>query len=80
MDGGVYSLAYSESYKVLFTAGYKKYIQCWDINPLYHDSTLLGKLIGHRSLVSAITTVEHTPMCLSADDSGSIKVWDIRSL
>jgi len=57
-DGGVYSLAYSNSYKILLTAGYKKYITCWDINPLYHDTTKIGKLIGHRSLVSAVSVIE----------------------
>ena len=31
-------------------------------------------------MVTAIETIENTPMVISADDTGTIKVWDIREL
>ena len=31
-------------------------------------------------MVTAVIVVEKTPMIVSADDCGNIKVWDIRTL
>ena len=36
--------------------------------------------MGHTSMINALACVEKTPMVVSADDCGNIKVWDIRSL
>lgn len=31
-------------------------------------------------MVTALEVIEETPMVITADDSGTIKIWDIRSL
>jgi hypothetical protein len=40
----------------------------------------MGKLIGHNSMVTAFVCIENSPMIVSSDDCGIIKVWDIRDL
>ena len=47
---------------------------------MYHDEIKKGKLVGHVSMITAIQVIENTPMLVSADDVGTIKVWDIRQL
>jgi hypothetical protein len=44
------------------------------------DNTLAGRLIGHPSMVTAVEIIEKTPMMITADDSGYLKTWDIRTL
>jgi len=39
-----------------------------------------GQLKGHGSMITAMTCIEESPMVISADDCGVIKVWDIRDL
>ena len=62
------------------TGGFENTIQLFEINPNYYDATRKGKLVGHVSMVTAIQVIENTPMVVSADDFGFIKVWDIRQL
>lgn len=78
-QGGIHSLIYFYTYQVLVTAGYENCISIYEINPIYLDHDLIGKLIGHNSMVTAIQCIEKTPLLISADDNGIIKVWDIRS-
>ena len=61
------------------TAGYENSISIYEIHPEFLDQSLLGKLIGHNSMVTAIQCIEKTPMIMSADDTGIIKLWDIRT-
>ncbi len=77
---GIHSLVYSNTYSVLLTAGFENNVNIFIIHPLYNDSFLLGKLIGHTSMVTAVEVIEKTPMAITADDSGALKIWDIRSL
>jgi WD40 repeat protein len=44
------------------------------------EHNLIGKLIGHSSMVTSVQCVDKTPMVVSCDDTGVIKVWDIRKL
>lgn len=37
-----------------------------------------GKLRGHTSMISSIQAIETTPMVVSADDLGVVRLWDIR--
>jgi len=78
-QGGIHSLKYFNTYQVLVTAGYENSISIFEIHPQYLDQSLLGKLIGHNSMVTAIQCIEKTPMIISADDTGIIKLWDIRT-
>lgn len=78
-QGGIHSLKFFNTYQVLITAGYENTISIWEINPNFLDHSHLGTLIGHNSMVTAIQCIEKTPMVVSADDSGIVKIWDIRS-
>ena len=77
--GGIHSLLYFRTYEVLITAGYENSISVYQIHPVFLDQDLLGKLIGHNSMVTAIQCIEKTPILISADDNGILKLWDIRS-
>lgn len=77
--GGIHSLLFFNSYQVLISAGYENSISVYQINPFYLEHDLLGKLIGHNSMVTAIRCIEKTPILISADDNGILKLWDIRS-
>lgn len=50
----------------------------YSINDQCNDYALLGSLLGHLSIVTAIQCIEHTPMVISADDRGNIKVINSR--
>ncbi|KAL4464437.1 hypothetical protein ABPG72_021771 [Tetrahymena utriculariae] len=76
---GVHSIAFSNSFQVLLTAGYENNIQLYTIDDEYLDSTLIGKLRGHNSMISCIQVIESTPMVISADDLGVVRLWDIRN-
>ena len=77
--GGIHSVLYFETYQVLITAGYENSISVYQINPVFLDHDLIGKLIGHNSMVTAIQCIDKTPILVSADDNGILKLWDIRS-
>ena len=78
--GGLHSIKYFCSYQLLIVAGYEPKIHLYNIHLNYKDRSDLGVLKGHRTSVTAIEVIEGTPMVLSADDGGNIKVWDIRNL
>lgn len=42
------------------------------------DASLKGQLVGHQNLITSFTLVKQTPMLVSADDKGKVKVWDFR--
>ena len=77
--GGVHSVVYSNSFQTLITAGYENMISLWNIDPHYFDYTQIGRLVGHSSMVTAVQVLEGSPMVVSADDIGNVKIWDIRS-
>jgi len=79
-QGGIHTMIWSNTYQILITAGYQNTIKLWDLNPEYLDHALIGRLIGHPCMVTAVEAVDKTPMVISADDGGNIKVWDIRNL
>jgi WD40 repeat protein len=78
-SGGVHQMKFFESYQVLLIAGYENTIPIFSITPKYNDMNILGRLVGHLSLVTAIEVVEGSPMVVSGDDNGCLKLWDIRT-
>ncbi|KAL4499692.1 hypothetical protein ABPG72_017232 [Tetrahymena utriculariae] len=77
---GIHSVVYFKSYQVLVCGGFQNNISLHQIDPKYLDVNNKGLLIGHQSMITAIDCVEKTPMIISSDDSGTIKIWDIRTL
>ncbi len=43
------------------------------------DTNLKGELLGHESLITSFMLVKNTPMVVSSDNKGRVKIWDIRS-
>lgn len=52
--GGIHSLVFFNTYQVLVTAGYENTISVYAIDSKYLDHSLVSKLIGHNSMVTAI--------------------------
>lgn len=76
----LHTLKYSEEYQVLLAAGYERRISLFEINTAYLDTSLRGELLGHESAITCFTLVRRTPMVVSADDKGKVKIWNIRNL
>lgn len=39
----------------------------------------IGQLDGHVNTLTSVTVIRGTPVCVSADDKGTVKTWDLRS-
>lgn len=60
-------------------SGLEKKIKIYDLHPKYMDASLRGELIGHENLITCFTLIRNTPMLVSADDKGKVKLWDFRN-
>ena len=78
VKGGVHQVKYFNSFQVLLVAGYENSIPVFSITPKYFDLNIVGRLVGHVSIITAIDIIEGTPMVITADDTGCIKTWDVR--
>lgn len=76
----LHTLRFSEEHEVLLSAGLEKRISLFHISTTYLDSSLKGELLGHESAVTCFTLVKRTPMVVSADDKGKVKIWNIKNL
>jgi WD40 repeat protein/Ca2+-binding EF-hand superfamily protein len=73
---GTYSLAYSMDYHCLLTAGLDQEAYVW--NP-YVDRKPIFKLKGHTHALCGVAVVPGTPQILSADVTGTFRLWDMRN-
>jgi len=73
---GTYSLAYSMDYHCLLTAGLDQEAYVW--NP-YVDRKPIFKLKGHTHALCGVAVVPGTPQVLSADVTGTFRLWDMRN-
>lgn len=75
----IQNIMFSARYQVLLCCACDTKIDVLEVNPQYFDISVKGKLVGHESVINTFTVVEETPMVVSADDKGKIKIWDLRS-
>lgn len=75
----LHTLRYSEEYQILLSAGFEKRISLFEINTVFLDTSLKGELLGHESAITCFTLIKKSPMVVSADDKGKVKVWNIRN-
>jgi WD40 repeat protein len=61
-------------------SGLEKKIKIYELHPIFMDASLKGELIGHENLITSFTLISNTPMLISADDKGKVKLWDFRNL
>ncbi|EGR31827.1 hypothetical protein IMG5_101410 [Ichthyophthirius multifiliis] len=79
-NSGIHHLVYFYSFQVLLSCGFGNNILVHKINPIYFDHDIQGNLIGHQSVVTAVQVIEKSPMIVSGDYLGYVKIWDLRSL
>ena len=78
--GGFNFMHYFESYQLFLVAGFENTVKVFNITPEHYEINCLGRLVGHTSIVTAITPIEGTAMVVSCDDKGYSKIWDIRKM
>eukprot|EP00752_Nemacystus_decipiens_P016546 g14788.t1 len=74
-NAGVHSLSYSSQYRCLISAGFDHEAHVW--SPFVNS--LLNRLKGHHASLVGCQAVEGTPELITADSSGVVKLWDIRT-
>lgn len=67
-------LRYSSENGYLVSAGLDKSVQVW--NP--HVEQKIGSLTGHRAQLIGMEAVPNMPHIITADESGVVKIWDLR--
>ncbi|CAM9417678.1 unnamed protein product [Scytosiphon promiscuus] len=72
---GVHSLSYSSQYRCLISAGFDHEAHVW--SPFVNS--LLNRLKGHHASLVGCQAVENSPELLTADSSGVVKLWDLRT-
>lgn len=77
---GCHTLHYNKTTQTLIPIGYKISVSVYQIHPEYFDFTLVAELKGHSSLVTCVSDVDNTSLIVTGDDTGSIRVWDLRTL
>ncbi|GMG17737.1 unnamed protein product [Phytophthora fragariaefolia] len=71
---GVTMLKYCANTGYLVSGGLDHCVNLW--NP--HVEQKIGSLKGHRHQLIGLEVVPDSPQVISADDSGLIKIWDLR--
>jgi WD40 repeat protein len=72
---GILDIDYSTSYRLLVTAGFEHDAFIW--SPFVN--TIVYRLKGHHQSLVGCQAVEGTPEIITADSSGVVKLWDIRT-
>lgn len=67
-------LRYSSENGYLVSAGLDQCVQVW--NP--HVEQKIGSLTGHRAQLIGMEAVPNMPHIITADESGIVKIWDLR--
>lgn len=67
-------LRYSSENGYLISAGLDHCVQVW--NP--HVEQKIGSLLGHRDQLIGMEVVPNSPQVITADESGVVKIWDLR--
>ncbi len=72
---GVFDLTYNPSYRLLFSCGFEHDALVW--SPFV--KSLVYRLKGHHASLVGVQTVPDTPEVITADTSGTFKLWDVRN-
>jgi len=70
---GLLQMAYFNTYQLLLTSGFTPYMSAYSVSSTYYDSTFVGKLQGHTSLVMAFAVLEKSPVVVSIDNQSCVK-------
>jgi len=72
---GVRSLAHSDEFRVMVSAGFDHEAILW--NPYVEN--YISKLKGHNAPLRKVRIVEGTPQIVTLDEAHELKIWDIRN-
>ena len=76
---GITSMDYSRYYGgFLLTTAYTQYINVWSPDASLSKS-FSGRLEGHSGIVSSCRIFHRSSQCISLDQLGDIKIWDLRN-
>lgn len=79
-EGGIHSLKFSNQFQTILVAGYCNHVKLYSLHNECYDPSYEGALVGHIAMISGLQIMKHSPMVVTCDDSGILKVWDIRAL
>eukprot|EP00756_Hemistasia_phaeocysticola_P066592 Hpha_TRINITY_DN9341_c0_g1::TRINITY_DN9341_c0_g1_i1::g.26088::m.26088 len=78
---GVLCISYSQQYNLLVSSGVEYNPLAWVINvPNSRPFTLRDGSKPHTASLTGVYHVPATAQCISVDQNGMIKVWDVRTL
>lgn len=64
---------------LILSVGFEYYINVWSPEVALNDA-FKGKLEGHYSPVIMCKFLSGSPMCVSVDEEGNVRIWDSRQL
>ena len=77
---GIRGITYSFDYGGnLLSFGFENHINIW-CPEVSLTRSYVGKLEGHSHTIVCCKFIPGSPNCVSADEKGNIRIWDIRSL
>jgi FOG: WD40 repeat len=77
---GIRGITYSFDYGGnLLSYGFETHINVW-CPEVSKTKSYIGKLEGHSNTIVACKFIPSSPNCVSVDDKGNIRIWDIRTL
>jgi WD domain, G-beta repeat len=77
---GIRGMSYSHEYGGnLVSYGYETHINVWcpEVSP---SQAFIGRLSGHAYTIVCCKFIPAAPNCVSVDDKGNVRIWDIRTL
>ena len=60
---------------MIICLGYQSVVTVYEIDCQTYDIYVVKELKGHLSILTCISNIPNTPMILTGDDIGNIKVW-----
>lgn len=75
----IYTMCFSEAYQTLLVGCFETYFSSYELSE-FCDLTEKGRFEGHRSCITALSTMQSTPIVISIQDDCTVKLWDIRDM
>lgn len=58
--------------------GFSNVANVWQYDSLTHEMIVVGKLVGHRSILMCAESIGGSTVVVTGDDKGFIKLWDLK--
>ncbi|KAJ9470315.1 Lissencephaly-1-like protein [Diplonema papillatum] len=77
---GIRRLAYSHQYNLLLSCGHEYHPLAWVINVANSKPFRFRDAKPHTAPVVGIVLIVSAPQCVTLDETGTVKIWDLRTL